>query len=883
MITIIGNSATYRAHRRMRGWLAAILTGAALLFGPCAQAVTRCVATVNGGKDGNDYGLLNAFSEANNGAEGTTWDIRLRYGTYQLADSLEFEPAGNKDNKAFYLSGGWNADCSSRTGDASNTIVRGVAPTQNTYGTDFRFIGNNARYDIEYIRFEYFTEFKVDDGFCYDGSICPDTESVYLAYNEFRSGEGLHLNVFDAKKFAFRNNLVAKMVPVNLIGSYVDFAPVGIRVRNNEEAPQIIFNTFADLDCGGATGGVQLLSRNSNVALHHNIIQSTGCTKDLIIDPDESGKTVTPYYNLFLSSGGLVGGNVAEDGNVQNFNPMFVDAFNGNYRLANGSPAINKGETVLGAAQDGFSISPVDLDNKFRPIGTRFDIGSYESGVIDGTPSVLTVNKDDDVDNGDCTLDHCSLREAINRANSQVGTPQRIAFNIAGSCPRLILLDSALPDITDSVWINGSSQPGSAQNDQDLGSDAQVCILIGPGATMNHAIGVPTSASATTRLTVDGLGFGNSFFAFSTAPIELRSGSGHKISGSVFGGYLPPGNNPTQVGSLGRAIYLNGTAKNVTIGGLGNADRNYFGSMGQNGIVMASASNTGVTIQNNYIGVQPNGLAAQANSGAAISISGGKDGTIVDNAICASDAGIELIGTNTTGFTIQRNNIGVNAAGYGVATHANNTGILIGLGSNNHIIGAAPLDDVQQGTYSNFIDNNNDDGIQIASNLGSNNTVSGFISIRGNLIEGNGRSGSGVGIDLGASLAQLANDSGDADAGANTLQNHPVIKGTRPNGGLNLDVHAALNTLPGQPLRVDVYYAATCSAAKGANATTLIGSIDVSSGASGVVNFTVPVVDPVLPGFLTATATTALGQTSELAPCVPSDTIFKDGYQALGL
>ena len=157
MITIIGNSATYRAHRRMRGWLAAILTGAALLFGPCAQAVTRCVATVNGGKDGNDYGLLNAFSEANNGAEGTTWDIRLRYGTYQLADSLEFEPAGNKDNKAFYLSGGWNADCSSRTGDASNTIVRGVAPTQNAYGTDFRFIGNNARYDIEYIRFEYFS------------------------------------------------------------------------------------------------------------------------------------------------------------------------------------------------------------------------------------------------------------------------------------------------------------------------------------------------------------------------------------------------------------------------------------------------------------------------------------------------------------------------------------------------------------------------------------------------------------------------------------------------------------------------------------------------------------------------------------------------------
>jgi len=40
-----------------------------------------------------------------------------------------------------------------------------------------------------------------------------------------------------------------------------------------------------------------------------------------------------------------------------------------------------------------------------------------------------------------------------------------------------------------------------------------------------------------------------------------------------------------------------------------------------------------------------------------------------------------------------------------------------------------------------------------------------------------------------------------------------------------------------------------------------------------VVNFAATVADPVLPGFLTATATTSLGQTSELAPCVRTDTI----------
>jgi CSLREA domain-containing protein len=859
-----------------------VLRAGFTLLALCAIGAARastviCVPT--------EASLTSAIQQANDGPEGSAWEIRIRKGTYNLTDSLIFEPDGDHDNKSFTMTGGWSGPsgaCQDPSADPSTTVIHGIAPDQNTFGTDIQLIGDNARYDIEYIRFENFSEFLVDDGYCYDGHICPDTDSIYLAYNEFSNGELVHFNVQDAKKVTFRNNLVTKMNPVYLVGSTVDFAPVGFYFRNNEDGPQISFNTFADITCEGATGAVQILSHNTKVALHHNIIQSTGCIKDLYIDPAYGGQTVTPYYNLFSNSGGLVGGNLADDGNVLNFNPMFVDAFNGDYRLAVGSPAINKGETLLGAAQDIFIVSIIDLDGKFRPIGTRFDIGAFESGVVDGTPAVLTVNTNDDVDNGDCTLDHCSLREAINRANSQLGTPQRIAFNISGSCPQLIVLGSALPDITDSVWINGSSQPGSAQNDQDLGSDAHVCILIGPGASMNHAIGVPVTADTATRLTVDGLGFGNSFYAFSTAPIELRSGSGHKISGSVFGGYLPPGNNPTQVGSLGRAIYMSGTAKNVTIGGPANADRNYFGSMGQNGIVMNSAGNSGVTIQNNYIGVQPNGLGAQANSAEGIGISGGTNGTIVDNAICASGAGIALIGTDTTGFTIQRNNIGVNAAGYGVAAHANDVGISIGLGSNNHIIGAAPLDDVQPGTYSNFIDNNNGDGILVTSNV-SNNTVSGFISMRGNLIDGNGRSGTGVGIDLGGSQTQFANDSGDADAGANTLQNYPIIKGTTPNGALTLAVRSVLNTLPNQPLHVDVYYGATCNPARGANATTLIGGTDVNSGATGLVSFAATVVNPALPGFLTATATTASGHTSELAPCVRTDTIFTDGLQKPGL
>jgi len=304
--------------------------------------------------------------------------------------------------------------------------------------------------------------------------------------------------------------------------------------------------------------------------------------------------------------------------------------------------------------------------------------------------------------------------------------------------------------------------------------------------------------------------------------------------------------------------------------------------MGQNGIVLSSSLNSGVTIQNNYIGVQPNGLGVQANDTNAISISGGADGTIVDNAICASDAGIQLIGDDVTGFTIQRNNIGVNAAGYGGAVQANNVGIEIGLGSHGNVIGAASGENLQTGSYSNYIDNNNGDGIRIESNV-SNNTVAGYNSIRGNLISGNGRSGTGVGVDLGGNQAQLANDDGDADTGANTLQNYPMIRGTAPSGALELQVNAVLNTAANRAVRVDVYYAQTCSGAKGANADVLVGSTDVNSGASGIVAFAATIANPLLPGYLTATATTDVGQTSELSPCVRTDTIFRDGYQKPGL
>ena len=142
-----------------------------LLACDIASASVLCVSTVNG--------LTSAFNSANNGAEGTTWEIRLRPGTYQLTDDLVFAPDGSHDNKQFYFSGGWDATCSNQAGNAAATIGRGVAPAGG-FTTLIEFTGDNARYDIDRIRFENFGHFRVDDKFCSLFEICPDNDTICI-------------------------------------------------------------------------------------------------------------------------------------------------------------------------------------------------------------------------------------------------------------------------------------------------------------------------------------------------------------------------------------------------------------------------------------------------------------------------------------------------------------------------------------------------------------------------------------------------------------------------------------------------------------------------------------------------------------------------------
>ena len=81
--------------------------------------------------------------------------------------------------------------------------------------------------------------------------------------------------------------------------------------------------------------------------------------------------------------------------------------------------------------------------------------------------ATIEVNTTSDVDDGVCDWQHCSLREAINFANSQPngeGGPDPITFEILNTDTSfdansyIIAVQSALPAITDAVFIDGATQ-----------------------------------------------------------------------------------------------------------------------------------------------------------------------------------------------------------------------------------------------------------------------------------------------------------------------------------------------------------------------------------------------------------------------------------------
>ena len=834
---------------------------------PAAQAVMCtnglcCVASV--------ADLNSAIAQANNGAKGSVWDIRMNAGTYQLTSNLLFDPPDGQDYKDFSLSGSWNPQCNAQSWPPS-TVLRGTASTAATVGTKIHLSGNNKRFAVDSIRFEDFGFFDVNDVGCGWFDNCPGTDVISIHHNEFRNLEQVSVVAFDAHTVEFWQNLVVDFTQRH--PGAVENAPADFAVLS-DAAPYIAFNTFANLHCAGAWPAVDF-EVHQDVVFQHNIVQSTGCSYDIGVDVDSPLAPIAPWSNLFSSNDSHYTGSLSAQGNVLSSDPGFADPANvnyrlRNYRLVNGSDAVNAGQTVPGAILNGLPPAGYDLDHKGRPVASRYDIGAYESSFDDAGVDAIYVKNSN---NGGTD----SLRAAIQKSNATAGI-QTIRFQIPGACPRVILLDAPLDDITDAVFIDGTSQAGSSMNTLEVGSDAQICVWLAPSqAGVTHALQVPSAAADSVKLAVAGLAFGSALAPFSTAAVALRGGSYHQIIGSAFGGIAPTSGD--SLGTIAHGILLTGTAKSAFIGGESWSWRNYFGKLGGHAIIVSGNGTNSHQIVDNYIGVTPNGLSAQGNQGDGISATGGGNLRIADNTIDANQRGIYLSGLAAQNDVVTGNRIGVNAAGYGVAQHANDIGIELAGGAYHNTIGYAPGVDIPTGHFSNDVRNNNTAGIHLSD------TASTYNVIRGNRVEANGRSGSGLGIDIGT-LGLLPNDANDADSGANGLQNHPLLSGSAPNANAQLRTTTGiLHGAPNSDVRLDFYRSPTCPKGDtGPNAETYVGAFTFNTGPSGTVRFQAFVSSSGAPDYLAATATLLagsinFGSTSELAPCLDEDTLFRDSLE----
>ena len=511
-----------------------------------------------------------------------------------------------------------------------------------------------------------------------------------------------------------------------------------------------------------------------------------------------------------------------------------------------------------------------------------------------------------------------SLRQAILDANANPGSDS-INFNISG--PSLTIQPVlGLPDITDPVVIDGSTQPGfsGAPIVELNGSKSAVralfvnapgstirslvingfstgAIVIGPAAGGSHVEGCYIGTDVSGKFAIPNGGGGVAVFSSNNviggptlsarnvisanfgAGVEVRlfccAGPNNSISGNVIqGNYIGvTAQGDKKLGNQREGVLVTTAASdasvtNTLIGGTTPGAGNVISGNGFDGFLIGSFSTTSTTLQGNRIGTSANGMAAIPNGGDGIAIELGNNNVIGGS---APGAGNLISGNGTVASGTGRGN--------GISVGSSNNiiqGNLIG----TDVTGTAPLPNLINGIAGGR--NTTVGGIGAGernviafnglSGISTNGPLSTSNSYRGNSIHSNGTLTSpftpGIGIDLGP-FGPTANDPADSDTGANNLQNFPIVTSVMAAGG-STNVKGSLNSSANSSFNLDFYRNSACDSSGHGEGEHLIGSQLVTTDAQGNANFDVTfAVSTASSELLTATATDQSGNTSEFSPC----------------
>jgi hypothetical protein len=241
----------------------------------------------------------------------------------------------------------------------------------------------------------------------------------------------------------------------------------------------------------------------------------------------------------------------------------------------------------------------------------------------------------------------CTLRAAIQQANSTSGA-DTINFNIPEGGVSLFPT-TGMPSITDTVTIDGYTQPTSTPNTLATGTNAVPRVeLFGSNLSGGDGLRIEANNSVIRGLTVSD---------FSSDGIVVQ-GSGNKIEGS-FIGTEPQG--PADLGNGDTGVVIVGS--NNTIGGTTLAARNVISANDTNGVQLSSGG-SGNSVLGNLIGTFRDGTSALGNSEFGVLVAGSTSNAIGDGTAAGANTiafngrdGTRILGNEDVANRISRNSI----------------------------------------------------------------------------------------------------------------------------------------------------------------------------------------------------------------------------------
>lgn len=666
-----------------------------------------------------------------------------------------------------------------------------------------------------------------------------------------------------------------------VFGNRIGIGPDGVDVRNNSqgvlvtsgtdnriggvqsgEGNVIAFNTGRGVGINNNAAHVRNAIRGNSLFANGNLGIDLGMNgrtaNDAASDPDTGPNRLQNHPELTSAMAGPASTRIVGTLTTA-FNAPFVLDF---YASGAADPTgFGEGRQYLGSSEvstgptgtAGFEVDlPARVTGRFiTATATDAEGNTSEfSAAIRATatlpPSTFTVTTTADDGPG-------SLRQALLDADTVVaGTAHRILFAIPGAGPQVIRPATALPmPVNEPVELDGFSQSGASANTL-VGADNAVHRVVLDGSSL-------PSGQKILRFAVAGSGAkGLVVVGGRDAAIELVA-DGCWVEGCRVGLGLDGLPQPNS-----RGIVISGTATGCRVGGNAPAARNVIAGNNGNSVELRSSVG-GNQVVGNFIGLTPDGAARPADSpifsgsfvGVLVQDSPGNDVGLpgAGNTIAAHQStGVVVQGAASTGNRIRGNRVGTDVSG--ALDLGNGADGISVQASNNRVGGTGP-----------------GEGNRVAFNTQNGVSVFGFppptgVSVRGNAIRDN----DGLAIDLGLDGVG-SNDPADADSGPNNQQNFPLLSDATATPTTVL-VEGSIQSSPNQSFQIDLYANVACDASGSGEGGQYLGSVPVTTGADGIGVFDATFAVAIEGRFLTATATDANGNTSEMGPCLEAITEF---------